>query len=151
MSDKKRKENLRTVYASIVDYHNNLVQARFTIVSLVLAANGFLAVGYFQNGNDTPLTAIPILGIIFALIFGIVEIRTYILIKNLGERGKELEQKLNIYDCGFFELMEKQPIGPKCPIFQRIITHSFAFGLLYFVLVVFWIYILLLSIHYHEL
>ncbi len=139
MSNKK-KDHKKTVYTSIVDYHNNLVQARFTTASLVLAANGFLAVGYFQNCKDTPPADIPIIGIIFAIIFVIVEIRTYFLLKNLGARGKELEKELNMKKYGFFDLMEKQPIGPKCYIFQRIFTHSFALGLLYLLLGGFWIY-----------
>ena len=41
-------EDERVVYSAIVDYHNNLVQMRFTVVGLFLAANGFLASGYFQ-------------------------------------------------------------------------------------------------------
>lgn len=160
MSDKRmNKENLRAAYAAIVDYHNSLVLSRFTVAGLVLTANGFLAVGFFQEGKKLPLPAIPILGFSLAIIFWIIEIRTYNLLENLGGRGIKLERLLKIDNkVGFFYLMDKQPKGPKflilrfikCnrpPGFIRyIFSHSFGLGLLYLALGLFWVYILRTSL-----
>jgi hypothetical protein len=44
-------ENLSTGYNGIVDYHNNLVQIRFTIAGLSIAADGFLVSAIFQAGS----------------------------------------------------------------------------------------------------
>jgi hypothetical protein len=48
-------ENLSTGDHGIVDYHNNLVQIRFTVAGLSIAADEFLASGFFrQTPPGTP-------------------------------------------------------------------------------------------------
>lgn len=160
MTEKKEeRENLRATYNAIVDYHNNLVQTRFTVAGLVLTANGFLAVGFFQPPcSNLPQILIPFLGVILIKIFWIMEIRTYCLLENLGKRGKKLEKILKIKKrFRFFSLMKKQPLGPKFLIFRfvqfhpnkffrYIFSHSLGIGLLYFFLCLFWLIIIVL--HY---
>ena len=157
MGDKSDKnENFRASYNAIVNYHNNLVQIRFTVAGLVLAANGFLAIGFFQETYQVwPQMLIPFLGIMLVFVFWLMEIRTHCLLENLGERGKKLEKKLKIENnLRFFSLMQNQPIGARFLIFQFIkvhpnkftkyfFSHSFGIGLLYFLLCIFWKIILI--------
>ena len=135
MGDRSGKNNnLRAVYNAIIDYHNNLVQTRFTVASLVLAAHGFLAIGFFQNScEDWSRTLIPILGIFLVIIFWIMEIRTHCLLKNLGKRGKKIEKILDIErKYGFFSLMKKQPLGPQFLIFRFINFYPNKFNAYFF-------------------
>lgn len=48
-------ENLSAGYSSIVGYHNNLMQIRFTVAGLSVAADGFLASAFFQTGSPRVL------------------------------------------------------------------------------------------------
>jgi hypothetical protein len=50
-----KDENLTAGYSSIVDYHNTLVQIRFTVAGLSIAADGFLASALFQA--DSPVVS----------------------------------------------------------------------------------------------
>ncbi|HSN24191.1 MAG TPA: hypothetical protein VLS45_08510 [Methylomicrobium sp.] len=141
---------IKAAYAAIVAYHNNLVQARFTITGLFLTANGLLAGGFFQAGmSQLPKFALPALGLALAAICWMLEIRTYQLLENLGKRGLDLEDRLGMQkDHGFFSLMDSQPIGPRLlPTRLRLRTsklfsHSRGFVLLYTVIALFWVYLL---------
>jgi len=151
-------DDIRAIYSAIVDYHNSLVQSRFTVAGLVLAANGFLAGAYFQA--DLPAVAkicILVLGIVLAIICWLLELRTYQLLDNLGTRGLEIEKNLKINDKqGFFHLMAYQPIRPRLmlthirlpsnKITRYFVSHSFGFGLLYPIIGLFWLSMLILLI-----
>jgi hypothetical protein len=144
-------DDIRAVYSAIVDYHNNLVQTRFTVAGLVLAANGFLAGAYFQS--VIPYCAkfsILVLGILMAFICWLLELRTHQLLANLGTRGLELEKSLGLSnEQGFFSLMEHQPISaqllltgvrlPSNNFTRKFFTHSFGIGLLYPITGLFWL------------
>ncbi|HAX98373.1 MAG TPA: hypothetical protein DCY12_05680 [Candidatus Atribacteria bacterium] len=155
------KESLRASYNGIIDYHNNLVQTRFTVVGLVLAANGFLVSVFFQQAcPDLPQIIIPFLSIILVIIIWMMEIRTHCLLENLGKRGKKIEKILGIdKNLRFFSLMKKQPLGPQFLIlrfirfhpnkfFRYFFSHSFGIGLLYFFLALFWL--IILALHYSK-
>lgn len=152
-SQKSNDNNdVRVAYNAIVDYHNNLVQARFTVAGLVIAANGFLASAFFQSsGSASPHISLPVLAILLAVICWLLEVRTYQLLENLATRGLCLEKNsLDLKeDQGFFYLMEKQPIGsrlmpthiklPVNKVVQFLVSHRFAFSSLYLLICAFWI------------
>lgn len=149
-------DDIRAVYSAIVDYHNNLVQTRFTVAGLVLAANGFLAGAFFQPGiHDFPRITILVLGMILAIICWLLELRTYQLLDNLGMRGLALEKRIGISnELGFFSLMEHQPIRPRLmlthvrlpsnKVTRYFVSHSFGIGLLYPIIGLFWLLMLVL-------
>jgi len=145
-------ENIRAAYSAIVDYHNNLVQIRFTVVGLFLAANGFLASGFFQTNTNELVNAkfiLPILGLLLTSSCLIIEIRNRQLFANLQFRGNHLEEYLGLQnDQGFFSLMENQPIGPRVfgkPKLNRgkrdsrhVLTQTVGIALIYLIIFVFW-------------
>ena len=159
MSDIKpsvTSDDVRVVYGAIVDYHNNLVQMRFTVVGLFLAANGFLASGYFQpNISALHRFFLALLCLGLTIICWGLEVRTYQLMENLAARGTELEKSFDLNkDKGFFALMANQPIGPRLmPTHFRLpaynvkknpFSHSNMIGLLYVVIGLFWLIMLIM-------
>ena len=150
-------DDLRAAYAAIVDYHNNLVHMRFTVAGLFLAANGFLASGFFQSTvSAVPRVALPVLGMVLAVICWLLEMRTYQLLENLGARGLDLEASLRLHQGqGFFFLMEHQPIAPRLMptslrlpanrVVRYLVSHSFGIGLLYTCVGLFWLIMLVVS------
>lgn len=148
----KYSRDLSASYSAIVDYHNTLVQARFTVVGLFLAANAFLATGFFQGAPDKlPAYTLPVLGSILTAICWLLELRTYQLLDNLGTRGSALEKEIlgDDNEHGFFSLMKKQPLGPKLLILRirfetnslvkYLVSHSFGIGALYAAIGIFWL------------
>jgi hypothetical protein len=142
---------LPNIYDAIVDYHNNLVQMRFTIAGLCIAATGFLMNSWFSMDPLKPRNIIiPILGFFLVFICFILELRTYLLLYGLGVRGIKIETKLNTSkEFGFFDFMHDQQIKRDFPIFpkissyffKKIISHSFAIILLYLGIIIGWIII----------
>jgi len=157
ITNKELRENLRAMFDAIVDYFNNLVQTRFTIAGLYLAATGFLANSWFsQPTHQGPVILIPYLGIVITIACWGMEIRTRQLIDNLSRKGDEIEKLLGSPQ-GFFELMGSQPypiIPPfgiklsseilEFPLIKTFISHSFGLNLLYAAILIFWFLALLL-------
>lgn len=141
-------EDLRASYAAIVDYHNNLVQIRFTTAGLALAGNGFLASGYFQpEVSSCGELMISIFGLILVILVCIIEFRTNILLINFGERGKLIEEKMSLDpNFGFFDLLNKQVINPKPKFLKRVLSHRKGIISLYLVIGVFWVIFIFLPI-----
>jgi hypothetical protein len=146
--NKDNDGNIRAAYAALVSYHNVLVQARFTVAGLFLAANGFLINAYFQANTPSNIKpAIPILSLLVTWICGILEARTTQLLKNIGNRGKKLEKDIGLNinpdefskeNQGFFSLMEHQ--DPKIPpINKPFVNHKFGLSFLYVVIALFWV------------
>ncbi len=141
---------IKAAYAAIVAYHNGLVQTRFTIAGLFLAANGLLAGGFSQASLSVlPKPALPTLAIILAIICWALEVRTYQLMENLGRRGSDLENHLGLQKVeGFFSLLAHQPIGPRLLPTQfrlpasKLFSHSLGLALLYILVALFWIIML---------
>jgi hypothetical protein len=151
------KDNLRAAYAAVAAYHNSLVEMRFTIAGLFLAANGFLAIGFFQPSISIWYRVfMSLLGMVLAIICWLLEVRTYQLLENLDERGGDLEKGFSLHDDqGFFSLIKFQPLGPKwLPTshsitnrFVRALTsHRVAFSLLYIIVSAFWLVMFILSV-----
>lgn len=142
------KEGLREVYRSVVDYHNSLVNMRFTVAGLYLAGSAFLVNALFSDYEwcYTKIT-VSSLGFILTVIVFIIEARTRNLLENLGEFGGKIEEDepeievKGIKIKGFFGLMEKQPIQPPCP---KLVTHTIGLYSLYSVFLVFWVLMWLL-------
>ena len=151
-------DNLRAAYNAVVDYHNSLVQVRFTIAALFFAANGFLAIGFFQQpGSALIRIFLAFLGMVMAAICWLLEVRTYQLLENLGKRGEYLEKSLGLRkDQGFFSLMKLQPVEPKWLPTTRempekwfgrdLVSHRVAFSSFYIIVLVLWLVMLILSI-----
>jgi hypothetical protein len=151
------KDDVRAAYTAVVDYHNNLVHMRFTVAGLFLAANGFLASGFFQSSVCAlARAALPVLGMVVAAICWLLEVRTYQLLENLGKRGHDLEESLGLqHSQGFFSLMEHQSIAPRLlltrlrlpanRVVRYLVSHSFGLGLLYTLIGLFWLVMLVVS------
>jgi hypothetical protein len=146
-----KSQDLSAGYNGIVDYHNNLVQIRFTVAGLSIAADGFLASAIFQTG--TPFVSrilISILGVVLTFICGMLEIRTYQLLTKLLKDGYALEKKLGLNEeQGLFSILMQNQIVPRflsrssqatTKRWQKIIfSHSVMFGLLYVCIFIFWL------------
>jgi hypothetical protein len=151
-------EELSTGYNGIVEYHNNLVQIRFTVAGLSVAADGFLASAFFQTGSpEFSRMLISILGLILTFICGMLELRTLQLLMRLLKAGYELEKTMALgEDQGVFSVLTHSQIVPrflrkasKMPAGQEsrfVFSHSVMFWLLYLCIFVFWTIMLILSL-----
>lgn len=151
-------ENLSSGYSSIVDYHNNLVQVRFTVAGLSVAADGFLASAFFQTGSpEFSRILISILGVVLTFICGMLEIRTLQLLMKLVKAGYALEKTLGLGENqGAFSVLTHSQIVPrflgkssKAPAKQEnkfVVSHSVMFGLLYACIFLFWLIMLTLVV-----
>lgn len=150
-------ENLSTGYNSIVEYHNNLVQIRFTVAGLSVAADGFLASAFFQTGSpEFSRILIAILGLILTFICGMLELRTLQLLMKLLKAGYALEKTMGLgEEQGVFSVLTHSQIVPwflkkpsNAPADQEnkfVFSHSVMFWLLYICIFVFWTIMLVLS------
>ena len=88
-------EDLSAGYGGIVDYHNNLVQIRFTVAGLSIAADGFLTSAFFQTDSVVlSRIIISILGVVLTFICGMLEIRTFQLLNKLLKGGMKSKKFL---------------------------------------------------------
>lgn len=153
-----KDEDLSTGYNGIVDYHNSLVQIRFTVVGLSIAADGFLASAFFQiDSPEVSKILISILGIVLTLICGMLEIRTYQLLNELLKGGYALEKILGLNEeQGLFSILMHNQIVPRFVSKSLkgsakrknkfIVSHSVMFGLLYASILIFWLTMLILTL-----
>lgn len=149
-----KSEQLTAGYSGIVDYHNNLVQIRFTVAGLSIAADGFLASTFFQT--DSVMLSriiISVLGIILTFICGMLEIRTFQLLNELAKGGYRIEKTLGLKeDQGIFSILmqnqivprfvSKPPLGAGIKKNKFILPHTITFGLLYICIFIFWLMML---------
>ncbi len=152
-----KPEDLSAGYSGIVDYHNNLVQIRFTVAGLSIAADGFLASAFFQTDSVfLSRIIISILGVVLTFICGMLEIRTFQLLNKLLQGGYEIEKNLRLKeDQGLFSILMQNQIVPrfvsKSPKRtakggRLIFSHSVMFGLLYACIFIFWLTMLVLAL-----
>lgn len=151
-------ENISVGYNSIVEYHNNLVQIRFTVAGLSVAADGFLASAFFQpDSPEFSKILIAILGLILTFICGMLELRTLQLLMKLLKAGYALEKTMGLgADQGVFSVLMQSQIVPQflkkfsdAPAGQEnrfVFSHSVMFWLLYTCIFVFWTIMLVLSL-----
>lgn len=151
-------ETLGTGYNGIVDYHNNLVQVRFTVAGLSVAADGFLASAFFQTGSPQfSRILIASLGLILTFICGMLELRTLQLLMKLLKSGYALEKAMGLgEEQGVFSVLMQSQIVPKfLTKFSKakakqenkfVFSHSVMFWMLYICIFVFWTIMLVLSL-----
>ncbi|MBN8654235.1 MAG: hypothetical protein J0M11_00760 [Anaerolineae bacterium] len=151
-------ENLSTGYNGIVEYHNNLVQVRFTVAGLSVAADGFLASAFFQTGSpDLSRILIATLGLILTFICGMLELRTLQLLMKLLKAGYMLEKAMELgADQGVFSVLMQSQIVPRflkklsnAPSDQEsrfVFSHSVMFWLLYICIFIFWMIMFALAL-----
>jgi hypothetical protein len=151
-------ENLSVGYNGIVEYHNNLVQIRFTVAGLSVAADGFLASAFFQTDSpEFSRILIAALGLILTFICGMLELRTLQLLMRLLKAGYELEKTMGLgADQGVFSVLMQSQIVPrflkkfsKAPADKEnrfVFSHSVMFWLLYICIFIFWAIMLVLSL-----
>lgn len=150
-----KPEDLSAGYSGIVDYHNNLVQIRFTVAGLSIAADGFLASAFFQTDSVVlSRIIISILGIVLTFICGMLEIRTFQLLNKLLKGGYEIEKILGLNEeQGMFSILMQTQVLPRFlskPLKRPakwggkfIFSHSVMFGMLYVCVFIFWLTMLL--------
>ena len=151
-------ENMSVGYNSIVEYHNNLVQIRFTVAGLSVAADGFLASAFFQpDSPEFSRILIAVLGLILTFICGMLELRTLQLLMKLLKAGYSIEKTLGLgEDQGVFSVLTHSQVVPrflkkfsKAPTDQEsrfVFSHSVMFWLLYICIFIFWAIMLVLSL-----
>ena len=111
-----KEEDTRAEYSAVVGYHTAIVNSRFTVAGLYVAAVGFLAGAVF--GKDTSAVA-RIAGSGLAcwltLCLWILELRSRALFTNLAHRGIDIEHRYwgltegEDWYCGFFSRQYKEP------------------------------------------
>jgi hypothetical protein len=147
-----KAEDVRLNYESTVNYHNTLVQMRFSVAALYMTAAAFLVTAHFADTkwSGYPIL-LPLLGLATTVAAWMLEIRTEALLANLVRNGKAAEANLRLpAGSGFFHLMSQpQPIGIRIPFFRirlpngspilrYIFSHTFALELMYVSFLLFW-------------
>ena len=143
----------RASYDASVNYHNTLVQMRFSVAALFMTAAAFLVAAHLGDTKWKGYPVLlPILGAFVTLATWVIELRTRALLANLGKIGLELEKAMSLPPkTGFFELMNgPQPIGVrvpfleweipnKSPLVRRVFSHGFCLNSLYLAFLLFWL------------
>jgi hypothetical protein len=144
----------RATYDATVNYHNTLVQMRFSVAAIFMTAAAFLVSAHLGNTNwkGEPVL-LPVLGWFITLATWIMELRTRALLANLVENGRRLESTMgHTAGTGFFELMSgPQPIGVRVPfwerqvpntnpIVRRLFSHGLCLNSIYLAFLLFWSY-----------
>jgi hypothetical protein len=168
MRDSKEKfENLRSEYAAIVSFHENLLTARFTIAGLYLTAVGVM-IGFFHSKDYGVATnvIVDIYAILITFCLWILEFRNRSLLDNITDRGIDIERnhwlKIPKYKyVGFFSRQRGfesdskggylRGVVPKPPVylpklfwgkvpkwFSPFVSHSVGLDVLYLGSLVMW-------------
>lgn len=81
-------EEARAEHKSCVDYHTSLVNSRFTIVGLYVAAMGFIASTSFKYDTSWDFrAACALLAILITFCLWILELRSRALFTSIAHRG----------------------------------------------------------------
>jgi hypothetical protein len=114
-------DSLQATYAAIVGYHNSLALVRFTVAGIYVAAT--LALLGIRLGENTPSQSklvVSLAGLVLSFIVMALDVRTYHLLENLGQRGLEIEPLLQLTaKHAFFDLMRYQPLPWRWPISRK--------------------------------
>jgi len=162
-------EDVRAEYEAVLSYHTALVNSRFTIAGLYVAAVGFLASAIF-NKDVTWVGRAAASGLAcwLTLCLWVLELRSRALYTNLAQRGIDIEHRYwnlvgNDWYQGFFSRQYREPpsttesggppppeTGPDRPTLgwskrplpeslSRWIRHSMGLDLLYAGVGLFWL------------
>lgn len=113
------REEAIAEHRACVDYHTALVNSRFTIAGLYVAAAGFVAGAAFKDEITWDFRAgISLLATWLTLCLWILELRSRALFTNLAQRGIEIERSIwgltgERAMVGFFTRQHKPPILTK--------------------------------------
>lgn len=170
-------DDVRTEYAALVEYFNNVIRDRYTIAGLYAAAVGLIA-NVVLAGTSTweARTAGSLLACWITACLYVLDLRSRSVYTNIAHRGIDIEHRIwglveSSWYAGFFSRQFKvPPVGadnqkvpqkpgpdrPKIswmetPISERVsryISHSFGLDLLYSGSFVFWSIALVVSIYY---
>ena len=169
-------EEVRAEYAACVSYHASIVNTRFTIAGLYIAAMAFIVGAAFKPELTWDFrTAIAVLACWLSACLWIIELRSRSLYTTLAVRGVEIERREwkllgnDIYS-GFFSRQLKLPPapdqlenapnkpGPDRPTLgwrpgrpipegiSKYLSHSLGFDLLYFGGLSFWLFATAISL-----
>jgi hypothetical protein len=143
----------RASYDATVNYHNALVQMRFSVAAIFMTAAAFLVAAHLgeTKWKGYPVL-LPLLGAFITVATWVMELRTRALLANLVASGCKLESSMGVaVGHGFFELMSApQSIGVKVPFWEReipnshplvrrIFSHGFCLNSLYLSFLLFWL------------
>lgn len=143
----------RATYDATVSYHHTLVQMRFAVAALFMAAASFLVAAHFADTkwHGYPIL-LPLLGLLLTFATWAMELRTRSLLANLVAKGLALEASTAVLSgIGFFHLMNgPQPIGIRVPfmelelpnanrVIRTVFSHGFCLNLLYLAFGCFWL------------
>jgi len=164
-------EEARAEYSACVGYHTALVNTRFTILGLYIAAMAFIAGAVFTPDISLDFrAAISLLACLLTVCVWILELRSHSLVTDIAYRGTEIERnywKLNgeNSNSGFFSRQHKLPeetsseaslkVNHDLPVafepdkqrakVTKYISHKFALNLLYGGCLLFWFATLVIS------
>jgi hypothetical protein len=108
-------DEARAEHRACVDYHTSLVNTRFTIAGLYVAAMGFVAGAVFKSDAHWDLRAgASFLACWLSLCLWILELRSRALFTNIAHRGVEIERQVWGFTgeramAGFFSRQHKLP------------------------------------------
>lgn len=108
-------EEARAEHRACVDYHTALVNSRFTIAGLYVAAMGFIAGAVFKGEITWDFrAAVSLLACWLTVCLWILELRSRALFTNVAQRGIEIERRYWKLDgenimAGFFSRQHKLP------------------------------------------
>ena len=142
----------RATYDATVNYHNTLIQMRFSVAAIFMTAAAFLVSAHLGDTKWKGYPVLlPLLGTFITLATWVMELRTRALLANLVENGRRLESAMShTPGTGFFELMSgPQSIGVRVPFWEkqvpnthplvrRIFSHGFCLNSLYLAFLLFW-------------
>ena len=87
----ERMENARCEYAALQSYHDTIVNSRFTIAGLYVAAIGFMANAVFsKDATDGGRAAGSLLATWLTLCLWVLEARSRAILATVGRRAVEI-------------------------------------------------------------
>lgn len=170
------RDDVRSEYAAVVEYHNSTVGSRFTTAGLYVAAIGFIASAILDKDATWAVRTIAsFLAWWLTFCLWVLELRSRALYTNLARRGIDIEHRAwglvrTEWYAGFFSRQYKEPptdvteeegvpakpgwdcpkiAWMKKPLSEKVshyISHSWGFDLLYGGSWVFWTVVLLMSL-----
>lgn len=175
IQEDQSSDNARTEYNAVAKFHSALLNSRFTIAGLYVAAIGFFGGALIKPEITWGVRAIgATFAIWLTLCLWILELRTRAIFSNIVHRGIEIEHEVwNLVDenwyTGFFSRQYKEPpnwnhtdplprrldpdrptlgwgLRPMSPKLSRLINHSMGLDLLYAGSSFFWLGTLIISL-----
>ncbi|PJE64855.1 MAG: hypothetical protein COU90_01155 [Candidatus Ryanbacteria bacterium CG10_big_fil_rev_8_21_14_0_10_43_42] len=149
-SENVRQENHRTEYNIVATTWRFFVSLRFIVAAFAVTLHSALLTLYSQfYQQQTVLSQISILGLpsvgtIAALAIFLIELRNIDLYILMIQRGRELEDVLDLQDAHFARLGE--PYTRPLTVYDRLISHTMGIYILHVGVATLWVHLFVLSI-----